>query len=132
MTDGGAASFEHCVLVVEDDADVRETICEIAEMAGCAAVGAANGREALDVLAKRRPCLVVVDLIMPVMSGQELLEQMRCQPELADLPVVISTSAPDLAPAGWPVVPKPIDIKKLVEWMERTCRCARPITQADA
>jgi CheY-like chemotaxis protein len=112
-----------CILVVEDDVDARETLCEIVEMAGCSAVGAANGREALDALADWQPCLVILDLTMPVMSGQELLERMKLRPELANVPVVISTSAPHQAPVGWPVIPKPIDIAKVVEWMQRTCHC---------
>jgi len=121
-----------CILVVEDDVDARETLCEIVEMAGCSAVGAANGREALKVLAERRPCLVILDLMMPIMSGQELLEQMQRQPELADVPVVISTSAPHIAPADWPVIPKPIDIAKVVECLQRMCQCTRPAASSTA
>ena len=122
-----SANSAECILVVEDDVDARETMCEIVEMAGCSAMGASNGQEALDLLAKQRPCLIILDLMMPVMSGQELIERMQSQPALADVPVVISTSAPHNAPAGWPVIPKPIDIGKVVEWMHRTCRCARAI-----
>jgi CheY-like chemotaxis protein len=123
MTEHDAASADNCILVVEDDVDARETLCEIVEMAGCSAVGAANGREALEVLAERRPCLVILDLMMPIMSGHELLAQMQRQPELAALPVVISTSAPHQAPEGWPIIPKPMDIAKMVEWIRRTCHC---------
>jgi CheY-like chemotaxis protein len=126
MTPENVTSAENCILVVEDDVDARETLCEIVEMAGCSAVGAANGREALEVLAERRPCLVILDLMMPIMSGHELLEQMQRRPELAEVPVVISTSAPHKAPAHWPVIPKPIDIAKVVEWLERTCHCVQP------
>ena len=115
---------ETCILIVEDEVDARETLCEIIEMAGFSAVGAANGREALDVLAERRPCLVILDLMMPVMTGQELLEHMQRQPELATLPVVICTSAPHQAPPGWPIIPKPMDLSKMWEWIQRTCRCA--------
>jgi CheY-like chemotaxis protein len=124
MTPHLATVSAGCILVVEDDVDARETLCEIVEMAGCSAVGAANGREALDALADWRPCLVILDLTMPVMSGQELLERMKLRPELANVPVVISTSAPHQAPVGWPVIPKPIDIAKVVEWMQRTCHCS--------
>ena len=131
MTSASPHSFRACILVVEDDVDTRETLCEIVEMAGCTAVGAANGREALDVLADQRPCLVIVDLMMPIMSGEELLDHMRQAPELAGVPVVISTSAPHRAPAGWPIVPKPIEIGKIVEWMQRTCACASAIGGVD-
>jgi CheY-like chemotaxis protein len=124
------ATSSECILVVEDDVDARETLCEIVEMAGCSAVGAANGREALEVLAERRPCLVILDLMMPIMSGHELLERMQLQPELAALPVVISTSAPHQAPQGVPIIPKPMDIAKMVEWIRRTCHCLPSQTAA--
>jgi CheY-like chemotaxis protein len=94
------------VLIVDDDELIRETLCELVEMVGCSAMVAANGREALKVMTECRPCLVIVDLLMPVMTGNELLEVMRRDPVLADVPVVVSTSAPDRAPPGVPHHPK--------------------------
>src|SRR3954468_20494850 len=88
---GGAAGA--CVLVVDDEADIRETLREAVEMMGCTAVLAANGAYALELLRASKPCLMVIDMIMPVMTGEELLEIMRQQPALAQLPVLISTSA---------------------------------------
>jgi CheY-like chemotaxis protein len=112
------------VLIVDDDELIRETLCELVEMVGCSAMVAANGREALKVMTECRPCLVIVDLLMPVMTGNELLEVMRRDPMLADVPVVVSTSAPDRAPPGVPIIRKPVNIDLVVEWMQRTCRCA--------
>ena len=119
-----AAKVDGGVLIVDDDELIRETLCELVEMVGCSAVVAANGREALNVMTEHRPCLVIVDLLMPVMSGNELLEVMRTEPTLADIPVVVSTSAPERAPAGVPIIRKPVNIEVVVEWMQRTCRCA--------
>ena len=127
MSEPAATSSEECILVVEDDVDAREAMCEIVELAGCSAVGAANGQEALERLAERLPCLVILDLMMPIMSGQELLEQMQRQPHLAALPVVISTSAPHRAPQGWPIIPKPMDVDKMVDWIRRTCQCVQAL-----
>jgi CheY-like chemotaxis protein len=112
------------VLIVDDDELVRETLREVVEMIGCRALEASNGREALKVMADHRPCLVILDLLMPVMTGNELLEAMRQEPALAEIPVVISTSAPDRAPPGVPIVRKPIDIDCIVAWMQRSCACA--------
>jgi CheY-like chemotaxis protein len=116
-----------CVLVVDDEEDIRDTLRDVVEMAGCSAMLAANGAEALKLMAQHRPCLIILDLTMPVMTGIEMLEAMRQEPAFAGLPVVISTSAPSRAPRGVPVLPKPIDIKALWAWMQRTCDCASPV-----
>ena len=112
-----------CVLVVDDEPDIRETLREAVEMAGCTAILAANGEDALKLMASRRPCMVIVDLMMPVMTGLELLQAMQRVPALADLPVVISTSAPRKAPPGLPILPKPIDLSALWRWMRQNCSC---------
>ena len=77
----------------------------------------------------RRPCLIILYLMMPVMNGETFLEQVKKEPALATVPVLISTSAPSRAPKGFPVIPKPIDIDVVWDWMRRTCRCAprRPL-----
>jgi CheY-like chemotaxis protein len=115
------------ILIVDDDELIRETLRELVEMAGCTALEAANGREALKVMAEHRPCLVILDLLMPVMTGNELWEVMRQKPALAQIPVVISTSAPDRAPPGVPIIRKPIDIDAVLQWMERTCQCSTKV-----
>jgi two-component system, chemotaxis family, chemotaxis protein CheY len=119
---------QSCVLVVDDDEAVRETVCEALEMIGCTAITAENGVDALKVLETHRPCLIVLDLLMPVMTGQEMLEAMRKEPKLADLPVLISTSAPHIAPAGVPVLAKPIDLDAFWRWVRAHCACPEPAT----
>ena len=114
-----------CVLVVDDEEDIREAVREAVEMIGATAVTAANGADALELLRTQRPCLVVLDLIMPVMTGQEMLAAMRKDPMLATVRVLISTSAPSRAPSGVSVLPKPIDIERLWDWVRRSCRCGR-------
>jgi two-component system, chemotaxis family, chemotaxis protein CheY len=113
-----------CVLVVDDEEGIRETLCELVEMTGCSALLAANGAEALRLLRDHRPCLIILDLIMPVMSGNDMLEVMKKDPALAALPVIISTSAPGRAPSGLPVVCKPVDINVVLDWIRRSCHCA--------
>lgn len=112
-----------CVMVVDDEPDIRETLREAVEMAGCTAVLAANGADALELMTSSRPCMVIVDLMMPVMTGLELLHAMQQVPALADVPVVISTSAPRRAPPGLPILPKPIDLSALWRWMRQNCSC---------
>jgi CheY-like chemotaxis protein len=113
------------VLVVDDEEDIRETLREVVEMGGSSAMVAANGADALTLLAERRPCLIILDLLMPVMTGIELLEELRRRPALADLRVVISTSAPERAPAGVPVLTKPVSLHAVWDWMRR-CDCIAP------
>jgi len=112
------------VLIVDDDELIRETLRELVEMTGCMALEASNGKEALKVMADRKPCLAIIDLLMPIMTGNELLEVMRQEPSLAEIPVIVSASAPDRAPPGVPIIRKPIDIDSVVAWMQRSCRCA--------
>jgi CheY-like chemotaxis protein len=84
----------HLVLVVDDDPDIRETMLFVLENAGYQVTTAANGAEALALLrAQASPCLILLDLMMPVMNGwQFLLEQTR-DPRLADIPVVVISGA---------------------------------------
>jgi CheY-like chemotaxis protein len=119
-----SAESKRCVLVVDDEADIRETLREAVEMVGCTALLAKDGIDALRVLGQHRPCLIILDLIMPNMTGEELLEAMRLQPELAQLPVIISTSAPRRAPVGVPVLPKPIDLRAFWAWIRQNCDCS--------
>jgi CheY-like chemotaxis protein len=114
---------EACVLIVDDEEDIRETLREAIEMAGCTAITASNGADALKVLETRRPCLIVLDLLMPVMTGIEMIEVMRKQPALAAVPVLVSSSVPNRAPAGVPVLPKPIDIDKFWARVKDSCDC---------
>ena len=119
-----APSDDACVLIVDDEEDVRESLRDVVEMVGCSAILAASGEEALAILSERRPCLVVLDLLMPGMTGSDMLEAIRRDPQLASMPVLISTSAPERAPRGVPVLPKPIDVDALCGWVRRNCECA--------
>lgn len=125
------ATHQGSVLVVDDQEDIRDTLREVIEMAGCHTLAAANGVEALRLLETHRPCLIVLDLLMPVMSGQEMLDELRTRPELSALPVVVSTSAPHMAPQGVPVLPKPIEISALWSWIRRTCSCAEHFSSSE-
>jgi two-component system chemotaxis response regulator CheY len=115
---------EPCVLVVDDELDAREMLRELIEMAGCSVLLAANGAEALTLLDAHRPCMIILDLMMPRMTGSEMVEVLRSRADLASLPVLISTSSPNRAPAGLPVLAKPIDIDALWNFMRKTCACA--------
>lgn len=103
------------VLVVDDERDIRDTLRDALEDEGYLVVTAANGQEALRMLREiGRPCAMIVDIIMPVMSGTELCAALRGDPVLADIPLIVSTSDPSRAPAGELIMRKPIDLDRLI------------------
>src|SRR5687767_6429158 len=86
----------HTVLVVEDDPDIRELVTEVLGQAGYRVAEAENGQVALDFLRGHDgPCIVLLDLMMPVLSGPELLEIMAEDERLAMLPVVVVSAVAD-------------------------------------
>src|SRR5215471_6803603 len=95
MTEGCA---RRTVLIVEDNAEIRESLSDALEDEGYTVVTATNGQEGLDRLRKMEsPCLILVDLLMPVMNGSEFISALRATDVLTTLPVVIVTAWPDEA-----------------------------------
>ena len=86
----------HPILVVDDHADTREAVCVLLRLEGYAVVEAGNGREAVDLLileGEPLPCIIILDLEMPVMSGYEATRTLRLRPEGRDLPIIALTAA---------------------------------------
>lgn len=78
------------ILVVDDDEDVRTMLCLVLSAEGYRTVGAADGVEAMDRLRRDRPpLLVLVDLMMPRMNGEELIDEMAHDPALSRIPIAI-------------------------------------------
>ncbi|HEV7557553.1 MAG TPA: response regulator [Kofleriaceae bacterium] len=85
------------ILVIDDDPDVLELYQRLARAAGARVVTATNVAEALDALADWKPDAIVCDLHLPGMDGYGLIERVRADARLADLPVIsISASHPDI------------------------------------
>jgi len=84
---------ESCsVLLVEDDVPTREMMARTLEKAEWSVSEAGNGREALDQLARGKPRLILLDLMMPVMDGFDFLLEMRANAEWQDIPVIVLTA----------------------------------------
>lgn len=79
-------------LVVDDSALIRHTVRRCLEERGFEVQCAANGREALEVLTRVRPNVVITDLQMPDMSGSELITALKNKPETVSIPLVVLTS----------------------------------------
>ena len=122
------------VLVVDDDADIRETIVAVLEAYGYRGKVAGDGAEALAFLRmhRSRPGLILLDLMMPNMNGIEFRRAQLADPALADIPVVLMTGAPmasgDPALAGLALLVKPVALKTILSHVER--HMARPEVNA--
>src|ERR1700730_482027 len=95
MTQAGEQVSErirHKILVVEDESDIRELLRYNLEQDGFAVEEASDGAEALDRVRRRAPDLMVLDLMLPQMSGLEICRRIRNEPETAKLPIIVVTA----------------------------------------
>src|SRR5919202_5234255 len=127
------------ILIVEDDADVREMLAALLSTEGFYAVGAEDGLEALHVLRTVRhrapevPCLILLDLKMPRLGGGEFRRAQLGDPTVAGVPVAVMSGAVDLneraqALGAVASLAKPIDVDVLMDIVRRYCvsASARP------
>ncbi|MFI5398739.1 MAG: response regulator [Candidatus Binatia bacterium] len=87
-----AAGEKRLILVVEDEKDIAELVRFNLEQEGFAVVTAADGEQGLDAVRQRRPALVILDLMLPVMSGLEVCRRLRGDAASARLPIVMLTA----------------------------------------
>ncbi|MGE4241233.1 response regulator [Ramlibacter sp.] len=110
------------ILVVDDEFDLLETICATLEMGGYEPIRAGNGREALEIVEGAQPDLVLTDVMMPYVSGYELVAALRKKSQCQDVPAVIM-SAIDVSqhPEGtWiAVLKKPFTFETLLGTVEK-------------
>lgn len=122
------------ILIIEDNVEIRETLRDVFELEGYAVQLAENGQEGLLAATQERdpPCLILLDLMMPVMDGWQFLQAIRTQgcEVLARVPVVVVSGVADHAAVsdlkdrfGCDVVRKPPDIDCLLALAHRYC-CA--------
>jgi CheY-like chemotaxis protein len=105
------------LLVVEDDPVIREQLAEGLTDAGFAVSSARDGVEAVQQMLAARPDLVLLDLMMPRMTGWQLMQEMKEQPELRDVAVVVITAARYVGsvPQGVPCWVKPLRLDRLTK-----------------
>ena len=121
------------VLVVEDDADCRETICDTLRDTGYDVIEATDGEHAMRLLLADdalQPSLILLDLLLPGMSGRELLELLKSNSRLAGIPVILTSAgqpcgAEKEVETGW--LAKPFDATRLLAVLKERC----PVTGSE-
>jgi circadian clock protein KaiC len=114
------------VVIVDDEFGLAELVAEILAENGYVTAIAINGELGLALLRERGADLVLVDLMMPVLNGREMLREMQADPELATIPTVIMTALPEAVPTGdatfAAVLQKPFTPERLFEVVKASIR----------
>ena len=95
------------ILIVDDEPDLRYILRRILERAGHEVLEAGHGEAALESVRALPPALVITDMMMPVMSGAELIRRLRADPASLSIPILAATSDPRLAVGADTVLTKP-------------------------
>lgn len=124
---GGAPSSAGpaTVLIVDDEADIRWLLRVALEAAGYRVVEAAHGREALDAIRDQPPAVLLSDLMMPVMDGNELARRVRATPGQSGLPILVLSANPDGCTDADRVLRKPCDIGEVTRAVAELIRVGR-------
>jgi|KBSMisStaDraftv2_1062788.scaffolds.fasta_scaffold2120464_2 CheY-like chemotaxis protein len=117
----------HLLLVVDDDPAIRESLADLLNDEGYVVMTAVNGEDALARLraSDAQPCVILLDLMMPVMSGPEFYDEMRNDPALADIPVVVISAdggaRSKVQAMGSEFIAKPVKIETVLNAVEQHC-----------
>jgi len=116
------------ILVIDDDKEIRESIQDVLSDEGYSIVLAENGREGMDYLmsTKQLPCLVFLDLMMPVMDGKGFRKEQLRLPELSNIPTILFSANGQLDKRAVEIgmtdyLKKPIDLDELLAIAARYC-----------
>ena len=104
------------ILVADDEPMILDLVVEVLRLEGYATLAARDGLEALELLARGRPDLVLMDVMMPGLDGRAVVRRMRERPELDGVPVILMSAARPVDPAalGVAFLPKPFDLDRLL------------------
>jgi CheY-like chemotaxis protein len=121
------------ILVVDDQATIRDTLGELLELEGYLVETAPDGLDALQRLRQWPADAVLLDLMMPVLDGWGFLCARRADPALADLPVIVMSARPDAPQSAAELgvqacLTKPFDLDELLDALEATWKCGRRCT----
>jgi two-component system chemotaxis response regulator CheY len=116
-------SVDKDILIVEDEQDLSDLLLDVLETEGHRARTAGNGLEALSRIKERRPQLILLDMMMPVMDGWQFIERLRANEEWTNIPVVVMTAVYDMSSlerktGAKAILTKPFDIELIVDAVE--------------
>lgn len=130
----GPCVTSRSILVVDDDNDIRSTLCEYLEDEGYAVGAAANGQDALEFLREHpTTAVVLLDLMMPVMDGYQFRIEQKSDPAIASIPVVVMTArgAVDRTEIDVDqVLAKPLELTKLRDALDRAAGTQAPLSRS--
>jgi two-component system, chemotaxis family, chemotaxis protein CheY len=111
------------VLIVEDEKALCDLLADVLEADGHTARQAQNGLEALKRIEERRPQIILLDMMMPIMDGWQFISQLRSNPSWATIPVVVMTAVYDMSTlerrtGARAILTKPFDIELILEAVE--------------
>lgn len=115
------------ILLVEDDDDLRESLADLLRARGYEITAVTNGRDALQrLMSGPSPCLIILDLMLPIMHGWEFRAQQMANPVWAAIPVVVLSGVPDTQQHALNLnaadfLGKPIDLERLYKTVEQHC-----------
>jgi CheY-like chemotaxis protein len=119
---------KHVILVVDDDAGIRDSLAALLDDEGYRVVTANDGRDGLTKLrqlAGERPCIILLDLMMPVMNGPQFYAEQQRDPELASIPVVVISADANVRVKaqqfGGEYLAKPVRIEQVLDMVQRHC-----------
>jgi CheY-like chemotaxis protein len=110
------------ILIVDDEFGIVEALVDFLQDEGYRSATARDGRQALDQMRGERPALVLLDYMLPVMNGPAVLEVMKADPSLREVPVVLMSASP---PKSWrhlpatEFLPKPFGLAQLIDIIQR-------------
>lgn len=113
------------MLIVEDDDDLRQMMVALLALEGFEPEAATDGQEALHMLRSgmRRPCVIVLDMMMPRMDGWEFCRQRALDRDIDHIPIIVLSAAPAdrLQVPAAAVLPKPFDYDRLLHVIRDHC-----------
>lgn len=112
------------ILIVEDDEDLHTLYGLYLQGQDYEILRAYNGQEAFELLERERPAVIILDMIMPVMDGEEFYVRLRAEKKILDIPVIIASVNDKISPKilnlgkVYAVLKKPFSIEVLVQHIQ--------------